>query len=120
MRPGRFDRHIAVPLPDIRGRAQILVHHMKEIIIGPDVDPTILARGTPGFSGADLQNMVKYVFAIVGLCFPGINGQGQLSQAAIQASKEGCKAVALKHLEWAKVSFCVIIALLWLSACSCA
>lgn len=61
VRPGRFDRHIAVPLPDIRGRAQILVHHMKEIVIGSDVDPMILARGTPGFSGADLQNMVKYV-----------------------------------------------------------
>ncbi|KAF8478682.1 ATP-dependent peptidase [Russula ochroleuca] len=82
IRPGRFDRHIAVPLPDIRGRAQILVHHMKEIIVGPDVDPMILARGTPGFSGADLQNMVN--------------------QAAIQASKEQAKAVALKHLEWAK------------------
>ncbi|KAH9997279.1 ATP-dependent peptidase [Russula vinacea] len=82
IRPGRFDRHIAVPLPDIRGRAQILVHHMKEIIVGPDVDPMILARGTPGFSGADLQNMVN--------------------QAAIQASKELAKAVALKHLEWAK------------------
>jgi ATP-dependent Zn protease len=60
IRPGRFDRHIAVPLPDIRGRAQILVHHMKEIVVGPDADPMILARGTPGFSGADLQNMVKY------------------------------------------------------------
>jgi len=82
IRPGRFDRHIAVPLPDIRGRAQILVHHMKEIVVGPDVDPMILARGTPGFSGADLQNMVN--------------------QAAIQASKEQCKAVALRHLEWAK------------------
>jgi len=82
VRPGRFDRHIAVPLPDIRGRAQILVHHMKEIVIGSDVDPMILARGTPGFSGADLQNMVN--------------------QAAIQASKEQCKAVALRHLEWAK------------------
>ncbi|KAI0256691.1 ATP-dependent peptidase [Lactifluus subvellereus] len=82
VRPGRFDRHIAVPLPDIRGRAQILAHHMKEIVVGPDADPMILARGTPGFSGADLQNMVN--------------------QAAIQASKEGCKAVALTHLEWAK------------------
>jgi len=82
IRPGRFDRHIAVPLPDIRGRAQILVHHMKEIVVGTDVDPMILARGTPGFSGADLQNMVN--------------------QAAIQASKEQAKAVKLKHLEWAK------------------
>lgn len=81
VRPGRFDRIIAVPLPDIRGRMQILQHHMRNIttskskfifitlklltgtllipgnILG--VDPTILARGTPGFSGADLQNMVK-------------------------------------------------------------
>lgn len=64
IRPGRFDRHIAVPLPDIRGRAQILVHHMKEIVVGADVDPMILARGTPGFSGADLQNMVKYVLEL--------------------------------------------------------
>lgn len=58
-RPGRFDKVIAVPLPDIRGRVQILQHHMRDITIGTDVDPTILARGTPGFSGADLQNMVK-------------------------------------------------------------
>jgi ATP-dependent metalloprotease len=59
IRPGRFDRHVSVPLPDIRGRAQILVHHMKDIIAGEGVDTMVLARGTPGFSGADLQNMVK-------------------------------------------------------------
>jgi len=59
VRPGRFDRHIAVPLPDVRGRAQILKHHMKGVITEPAVDSTILARGTAGFSGADLQNMVK-------------------------------------------------------------
>lgn len=58
-RPGRFDRVIAVPLPDIRGRAQILRHHMRDVISSKDADPAILARGTPGFSGADLQNMVK-------------------------------------------------------------
>ncbi|KAJ7063299.1 ATP-dependent peptidase [Mycena amicta] len=97
VRPGRFDRIIAVPLPDIRGRAQILKHHMKDVITAKgmsfplgflcliklvDVDTKILARGTPGFSGADLQNMVN--------------------QAAIQASKEHATHVALKHFEWAK------------------
>lgn len=50
---------IAVPLPDIRGRVQILQHHMHDVIASKDADPSILARGTPGFSGADLQNMVK-------------------------------------------------------------
>ncbi|KAI0928719.1 ATP-dependent zinc metalloprotease FTSH 5, mitochondrial, variant 2 [Taiwanofungus camphoratus] len=82
VRPGRFDRHIAVPLPDVRGRVQILKHHMKDVITEPLVDAMILARGTAGFSGADLQNMVN--------------------QAAVQASREGAKAVTLKHFEWAK------------------
>ncbi|OBZ75445.1 ATP-dependent zinc metalloprotease FTSH 5, mitochondrial [Grifola frondosa] len=82
VRPGRFDRHIAVPLPDVRGRVQILKHHMKNVITAPEVDTAILARGTVGFSGADLQNMVN--------------------QAAVQASREGAKAVNLKHFEWAK------------------
>jgi len=59
VRPGRFDRHIAVPLPDVRGRTQILKHHMQNIVTDPEVNLMILARGTPGFSGADLQNMVK-------------------------------------------------------------
>jgi len=59
VRPGRFDKHVAVPLPDIRGRSQILRHYMAEIISSTDVDPTIIARGTPGMSGADLKNMVK-------------------------------------------------------------
>lgn len=58
-RPGRFDKVIAVPLPDIRGRVQILQHHMRDITISKDADPTVLARGTSGFSGADLHNMVK-------------------------------------------------------------
>ncbi|KAI0082664.1 ATP-dependent metallopeptidase Hfl [Panus rudis PR-1116 ss-1] len=79
VRPGRFDRHIAVPLPDVRGRVQILKHHMKNVKTAPEVDPTILARGTPGFSGADLQNM-----------------------AAVQAARERANAVTLKHFEWAK------------------
>ncbi|PPQ93308.1 hypothetical protein CVT25_014437 [Psilocybe cyanescens] len=81
VRPGRFDRVIAVPLPDVRGRVQILQHHLKGVTVSPDVDPKILARGTPGFSGADLQNMVN--------------------QAAIQAAKLGAKEVDLKHFEWA-------------------
>lgn len=82
VRPGRFDRHVAVPLPDIKGRASILAHHMRNVTSEPDVDPHILARGTPGFSGADLQNMVNL--------------------AAIQASKEKATAVSLRHFEWAK------------------
>ncbi|KAF8163299.1 ATP-dependent peptidase [Crassisporium funariophilum] len=82
VRPGRFDRIIAVPLPDVRGRVQILQHHMRGVTISKDVDPKILARGTPGFSGADLQNMVN--------------------QAAIQASKLRAKEVDLSHFEWAK------------------
>lgn len=81
-RPGRFDRIIAVPLPDIRGRVQLLQHFMKEVVASVAVDPKVLARGTPGFSGAELQNMVN--------------------QAAIQASKEGYNEVTLKHFEWAK------------------
>ncbi|KDR81608.1 hypothetical protein GALMADRAFT_239667 [Galerina marginata CBS 339.88] len=82
VRPGRFDRIIAVPLPDVRGRVQILQHHMNGVTIGKDVDPKILARATPGFSGADLQNMVN--------------------QAAIQASKLRAIEVNLKHFEWAR------------------
>ncbi|KAF9246524.1 ATP-dependent metallopeptidase Hfl [Melanogaster broomeanus] len=81
-RPGRFDRHIAVPLPDVRGRIQLLQHFMKEVITSKIVDPMILARGTPGFSGAELQNMVNL--------------------AAIQAAKEGFTEITLKHFEWAK------------------
>ncbi|KIO13359.1 hypothetical protein M404DRAFT_992931 [Pisolithus tinctorius Marx 270] len=81
-RPGRFDRHIAVPLPDIRGRVQLLTHFMRDVVTSKSVDPMVVARGTPGFSGAELQNMVN--------------------QAAIQASKEGCKEITLKHFEWAK------------------
>ncbi|KAI0727233.1 ATP-dependent metallopeptidase Hfl [Fomitopsis betulina] len=82
VRPGRFDRHIAVPLPDVRGRVQILNHHMKDVTTEHGVDAMVIARGTPGFSGADLQNMVN--------------------MAAVQASREGAKAVDLKHFEWAK------------------
>ncbi|KAF9264692.1 ATP-dependent peptidase [Marasmius fiardii PR-910] len=82
VRPGRFDRHIAVPLPDIRGRMQILQHHMKNVTTSKDVDSKVLARGTSGFSGADLQNMVN--------------------QAAVRAAKENATEVGLSHFEWAR------------------
>jgi len=59
LRPGRFDRQVTVPLPDIRGREQILKVHMKKTPLANDVKPKILARGTPGFSGADLANLVN-------------------------------------------------------------
>jgi cell division protease FtsH len=59
MRPGRFDRQVVVPLPDIRGREQILVVHMRKVPLSPDVKADIIARGTPGFSGADLANLVN-------------------------------------------------------------
>jgi cell division protease FtsH len=59
LRPGRFDRQVVVPLPDIRGREQILKVHMRKVAMGDDVKPNIIARGTPGFSGADLANLVN-------------------------------------------------------------
>ena len=59
MRPGRFDRQVVVPLPDIRGREQILMVHMRKVPLAPDVKADIIARGTPGFSGADLANLVN-------------------------------------------------------------
>jgi cell division protease FtsH len=59
LRPGRFDRQVVVPLPDIRGRAEILKVHMRKVPLAPDVVPEIIARGTPGFSGADLANIVN-------------------------------------------------------------
>ncbi|KAI8099032.1 peptidase family M41-domain-containing protein [Halteromyces radiatus] len=82
VRPGRFDRTVNVPLPDVRGRIQILRQHMKGITVASDVDVDVIARGTPGFSGAELANLIN--------------------QAAIQASKEGVKEVSSKHLEFAK------------------
>ncbi|KAL1932037.1 hypothetical protein VTP01DRAFT_9093 [Rhizomucor pusillus] len=82
VRPGRFDRHVNVPLPDVRGRIEILKHHMKEIQVESSVDVSVIARGTPGFSGADLANLVNI--------------------AAIRASREGCKEVTLNHMEFAK------------------
>ncbi|ARP80527.1 cell division protein FtsH [Bordetella genomosp. 8] len=59
LRPGRFDRQVVVPLPDIRGREQILKVHMRKVPLSPNVDASVLARGTPGFSGADLANLVN-------------------------------------------------------------
>ncbi len=59
LRPGRFDRQVVVPLPDIRGREQILKVHMRKVPMAPDVDASVLARGCPGFSGADLANLVN-------------------------------------------------------------
>ncbi|KAG0241148.1 hypothetical protein BGW41_006254 [Actinomortierella wolfii] len=82
VRPGRFDRHVSVPLPDVRGRMQILKHHLKNINVAHNVDISVIARGTPGFSGADLANLVN--------------------QAAIQASREGVTEVGMKQIEYAK------------------
>jgi cell division protease FtsH len=59
LRPGRFDRQVVVPLPDIRGREEILKVHMRKVPLSTDVKPDIIARGTPGFSGADLANLVN-------------------------------------------------------------
>ncbi len=59
LRPGRFDRQVVVGLPDLRGREQILKVHMRKVPINDDVDPSVIARGTPGFSGADLANLVN-------------------------------------------------------------
>jgi cell division protease FtsH len=59
LRPGRFDRQVVVPLPDVRGREQILKVHMRKVPLADDVRPAIIARGTPGFSGADLANLVN-------------------------------------------------------------
>ena len=84
LRPGRFDRQVVVPLPDIRGREQILNVHMRKVPIGADVRPTCIARGTPGFSGADLANLVNEAALVRGAaqCARGRDaglraGQGQ-------------------------------------------
>ena len=82
LRPGRFDRQVTVPLPDIRGREQILQVHMKKTPISNDVKPKLLARGTPGFSGADLANLVN--------------------EAALFAARAGKKIVEMDDFEKAK------------------
>ncbi|KAF1350778.1 intermembrane space AAA protease IAP-1 [Delphinella strobiligena] len=81
-RPGRFDRNVTVGLPDVRGRVAILNHHLKNIRVDTEVDATVLARGTPGFSGAELENIVN--------------------QAAVHASKAKAKKVTMEDLTWAK------------------
>ena len=81
-RPGRFDRNIVVPLPDVRGRMEILKHHMKNVQVSTEVDESILARGTPGFSGAELENLVN--------------------QAAVRASRNKATKVSMLDFEWAK------------------
>lgn len=81
-RPGRFDRHVVVGLPDMRGRVEILKHHMADVQYDVDVDASIIARGTPGMSGADLKNLVN--------------------EAAVKAARDGETKVKLGHFEWAK------------------
>lgn len=82
LRPGRFDRQVVVPLPDILGREQILKVHMRKLPIGDDVNPRIIARGTPGFSGADLSNLVN--------------------EAALFAARENRRVVNMEQFEKAK------------------
>src|SRR6186713_2454735 len=82
LRPGRFDRQVVVPRPDIDGREQILHVHMKKVPLAPDVDPRVIARGTPGFSGADLANLVN--------------------EAALLAARKGKRLVAMSEFEDAK------------------
>jgi len=82
LRPGRFDRQVVVPRPDIDGREKILAVHMKKVPLAPDVDPRTIARGTPGFSGADLANLVN--------------------EAALLAAKKGKRLVAMSEFELAK------------------
>ena len=81
-RPGRFDRNVVVPLPDVRGRMEILKHHMKNVPVTPEVDESIIARGTTGFSGAELENLVN--------------------QAAVRASRNKATKVSMLDFDWAK------------------
>jgi len=82
LRPGRFDRQVVVPLPDIRGREQILKVHMRKVPIGKTVDAAVIARGTPGFSGADLANLIN--------------------EAALFAARGAKKLVEMEDFEFAK------------------
>jgi cell division protease FtsH len=81
LRPGRFDRQVVVPLPDIRGREQILKVHMRKVPLGTDVDAAIIARGTPGFSGADLANLVNEAALFSARQDRRTVGMGQFEQA---------------------------------------
>jgi cell division protease FtsH len=82
LRPGRFDRQVVVPLPDVRGREQILRVHMRRVPLSDDVRPAMIARGTPGFSGADLSNLVN--------------------EAALFAARANHKLVTMDQFERAK------------------
>jgi cell division protease FtsH len=82
LRPGRFDRQVVVPLPDILGREAILKVHMRKVPISDDVNAKVIARGTPGFSGADLANLVN--------------------EAALFAARDNAELVAMDHLDRAK------------------
>ncbi|NHN86173.1 ATP-dependent zinc metalloprotease FtsH [Acetobacter musti] len=82
LRPGRFDRQVVVPNPDVNGREQILRVHMRKVPLASDVDPKVIARGTPGFSGADLANLVN--------------------EAALLAARQGKRTVAMSEFENAK------------------
>ena len=82
LRPGRFDRQVVVGLPDVRGREQILKVHMRKVPLGADVDAAVLARGTPGFSGADLANLVN--------------------EAALAAARANLRVVSMQQFEEAK------------------
>ncbi len=82
LRPGRFDRQVVVPNPDILGRERILKVHMRKVPLAPDVEPRTIARGTPGFSGADLANLVN--------------------EAALLAARKGKRVVAMTEFEEAK------------------
>jgi cell division protease FtsH len=82
LRPGRFDRQVVVPNPDVGGREKILKVHMRKVPLAPDVEPRVLARGTPGFSGADLANLVN--------------------EAALRAARVGKRLVTMADFEYAK------------------
>ncbi len=81
LRPGRFDRQVVVPLPDVRGREQILRVHMRKVPIGDDVRPSIIARGTPGMSGADLANLVNEAALFAARANRRTVGMGEFEQA---------------------------------------
>ncbi len=82
LRPGRFDRQVVVPVPDLKGREGIVKVHIKKKVVSKDVDPTILARGTPGFTGADIENMIN--------------------EAALMAARRGKDSVDMADFEDAK------------------
>ena len=82
LRPGRFDRQVVVGLPDVKGREQILKVHMRKVPLADDVEPMVVARGTPGFSGADLANLVN--------------------EAALFAARENAKDVRMEHFDRAR------------------